>query len=75
MSKGNRGAPGEEHFNAKLTDAIVIKAIQLREDGFCYKCISLILGLEHINHDTLVRAIRGDTWKHIIGRRTDRIHK
>lgn len=70
-SVGNRGAPGEEHFNSKLTDEIVIKAIQLHEDGFCTNCIKLILELEHVCNLTLNRAIRGDTWKHIIGRKKD----
>lgn len=53
---------GEKRANAKLTDETVKEAIELRAKGFTYVELSKHF---NISRQTISRAVRGDTWKHL----------
>lgn len=53
---------GEMVGNAKLTDAMVIDARQMRASGMSYSKIGAAVG---VTKRTVMRAIKGESWKHI----------
>ena len=53
---------GTEHWNARLTDELVIKIIELRNHGMSYRAISDRFGFFP---QSIGEICRGETWKHV----------
>lgn len=53
---------GASAGGAKLTEAQAIEVIALRSNGLAYKDIASMFGL---HKSTVVRIVKGDTWKHL----------
>lgn len=55
---------GEAVHNAVLCDAVVLRIIELRNEGFGFKKIAAILGF---SRDAIRAVVDGKTWVHITG--------
>ena len=62
IPKGNSGLSGEKHLSAKLTERDVLMARNLRKDGLYYREIA---SRYDVSLQTIIRAINGETWKHV----------
>ena len=64
----NRGRPGEQHSQARLTRSDVVEMRRLRREGASFASLARRFG---VGRATANRAVRGESWAHVPGAVTD----
>jgi hypothetical protein len=64
LTKGRSGTQGARHPQARLNAAIVMQSREMyAAGGISYQALADRAG---VSLDTMYRAVRGDTWKHLL---------